>query len=67
MFKQQNPCSKHEIPVMFEHGFWLKSVDIIGQCDVTSVFRGNKMADVDEAPQFFNVFTLIMLFLRYFK
>ena len=26
MFKQQNPCSNHEIHVPFEHGFWLKSV-----------------------------------------
>ena len=22
MFKQQNPCSNHEIHVLFEHGFW---------------------------------------------
>ena len=37
VFKQQNPCSNHEIHVPFEHGFRLKSVDVIGQYDVTSL------------------------------
>ena len=36
-FKQQNPCSRHEIHVPFEHGFWLKPVLVIGQCDMTSL------------------------------
>ena len=35
VFKQHNPYSNHEIHVPFEHGFWLKSVDVIGQCKVT--------------------------------
>ena len=37
LFKQQNLCSNHEIHVPFEHEFGLKSVDVIGQCDVTSL------------------------------
>ena len=34
MCKQQNQCSNHEIQVLFEHGFGLKSADVIGQCDM---------------------------------
>ena len=26
VFKQQNPCSNHEIHVSFEHGFWPTSL-----------------------------------------
>ena len=26
VFKQQNPCSNHEIHVPFEHGFWATSL-----------------------------------------
>ena len=26
VFKQQNPCSNHEIHVPFEHGFWPTSL-----------------------------------------
>ena len=37
MFKQQNPCSNHQIHVPFEHGFWTRSVDVIVQCDMTSL------------------------------
>ena len=46
MFKQQNRCTNHEIHVLFEHDFCLKSVDVIGQC--VSVFLRNKMADAHE-------------------
>ena len=52
VFKQHNPCSNHEIHVLFEHGFWLKSIEVVGQCDVTSLFCRNKMADTECAPQF---------------
>ena len=47
VLKQQNPCLNHEIHVRFEHGFRLKSVDVIGQCDMMSlqVFHRNKMAN----------------------
>ena len=40
VIKQQNPCSNQEIIVPFEHGFWLKSVDVIGQCHVTLLGSG---------------------------
>ena len=55
VLKQQNPCTKHEIHTRFGHGFWLKFVDIIGQCHV-NVFRRHKMADADEAPRFLVTF-----------
>ena len=37
VFKQQNTFSNPEIHVPFEYGFWLKSVEVIGQCDVMSL------------------------------
>ena len=37
VFKQQTYMYVLEIHVPFEHGFWLKFVDLIGQCGVTSV------------------------------
>ena len=44
IFKQQIPCSNHEIHVPFEHGFGLKSVVIMS--------HRNKMADVEEVLRF---------------
>ena len=59
MVKQQYPCSNNEIHMQFEHGFWLKSVNIIGHCHM--------MIDTEEAPQFSMSFYVVMLFSRDFK
>ena len=32
LFKPQNPCSNHEIHVLFEHGFYLKSLNWVLIC-----------------------------------
>ena len=62
MFKQQNPSSNQEIHVPFEHEFWLKSINIIGQCDMMS------MANVEEATWFLERFYIVhMVFSRDFK
>ena len=53
VFKQQNPCSNHEVHMLFEHGFCPKSIEVIGQYDV---IHRNKMADVEEALWFFGDF-----------
>ena len=49
LFKQQNPCSNHEIHVPFENAFWPMS---LVNATLHHVFRRNKMADVEEAPRF---------------
>ena len=54
MFKQQNPCSNYENQVPFEHGFW------------RHVVRKNKMADVEEDPQFsVSVYVVNDIFMRF--
>ena len=59
VFKQQKPCSNHEIHMPFEHGFWLKSVDI-------TVFRRNKMADNEEALCFLLSFYFVNVIFKIF-
>ena len=52
-----NPCSNHGIYVPLEHGFWRKSVNVIGHYDVMSLFSiETKIADTREIPQFLDSF-----------
>ena len=63
MFKQQNPCSNHEIHVPFEHGFWPTS--LVNATDVMC-FVLNKMADVEEAPRFSVSFYIVNVIFKIF-
>ena len=54
VFKQQYPYLNHEI----EHSLiWLKSVDVIGHCEITSLCSDN-MADAQEIYRFSVIFVL---------
>ena len=53
MFKQQNPCSNHEIHVLFEHGFWPTSM-------VNAI--ETKWPTLKKLRVFSEFFTLFMLF-----
>ena len=68
MLKQQNPCSNNEIHMPFEHVFWLKCINLIGYCDVTSVFSvETNMTDDKEIPHFWWVCKLFMLLVKRFS
>ena len=51
-----------------EHGFGLKSIDVIDKCEVTSltVFPGNKMADTEEALPFSVSFYIVYAIFKRF-
>ena len=56
MFKQQNLFSNHKIHVPFEQGLG---------CDVT-VFRRNKMANIEEATCFLvNLYVVNVIFMKF--
>ena len=63
VFKQQNPCTNHEIRAAFEHGVWPKAYDVIGQFDVISLCSvKTKWPTLNKLRGFWYVFTLLMLF-----
>ena len=63
MFKQKNPCSNHEIHVLFEHVFRPTS---LANATWRHVFCRNKMADVEEAPQFLvSFYGVDVIFMRF--
>ena len=63
VFKQEKPCSYHEIHVLFEHGFGSTS---LVNATWRHVFCRNKMTDVEEAQRFsVSFYVVYVIFMRF--